>query len=661
MAVAFIAAGIFDLAGGGGTDTVSLPGTPVEDDIVIVTSCSDGASPDPSVVTSGYTQLHHETGAVRGDIAYKRMGATPDTQIELNLNGSTQQQTGILQTFSGVDTTTAIDNSYNSATDISGDPDPPSHTTSNDDAYRIIIGFLDDDTVASSVSAPSGFTNPSANEVTGAGQSTIMMASKAGGTAGADDPAAFSTSGGDAWFSAHFALREAAAAGVTATPAKADLTITGQAPALTVSVKVAPAKADLTITGQTPSLAMPLEISPAKGDLTISTSTPTVEATLDLEVAPAKADLTITPSTPTVEVVAGITALPAKADLTISTSTPTVGASEHIAKAPAKADLTITGQTPSASVGGAIGALPAKADLTITTSTPTVVAGTDAALEPAKADLTITASTPTVGTGVGTTIIPAKADLVIAGQVPGENILPVAKGDLTITGQTPVVVRGSERFPAVASLSISTSAPTVFNSSRIYANPPYQPLSLHVFDPHRATTYVIAKADLVITGYVASPGLGQVPREAALLITTYAPEGEMLPAKADLTITGYAPALSYVIVKADLTITGYAPTIKRDVTPETAALVITTYAPAAERPMFPAGATLTITGYAPEITMGTHQDAAQLVITGQIPGLTNQRPWFVEDGVTGTWIPEWTLCDGVRDETHAEADADVDP
>ncbi len=81
------------------------------------------------------------------------MGATPDTVIGFN-QADTEDTCGVIQVWRGQDLTTPEDTTPTIASSGNGMPDSPSITTVTDGALVFAIGFLDDDNVASSVTAP---------------------------------------------------------------------------------------------------------------------------------------------------------------------------------------------------------------------------------------------------------------------------------------------------------------------------------------------------------------------------------------------------------------------------------------------------------------------------------------------------------------------------
>ena len=194
-------------AGGGSAEDVTLPGSPKEGDIVIVYGVSDYYNSVPKAInTSGYTTIYEYTLFDPNVlIEYKVMGSTPDSVVNLTPGDTSGYNTNwIIEVWEGVSTSTPIDNTKQNNSGTSGMPDTPSFTTQTDDAVVISAGFLDDDDIASSVSAPTGYSNLTAND---GNNSTVMVASKTKSSSGVEDPGAFSGSGYDYWKGVTFALR----------------------------------------------------------------------------------------------------------------------------------------------------------------------------------------------------------------------------------------------------------------------------------------------------------------------------------------------------------------------------------------------------------------------------------------------------------------------
>jgi hypothetical protein len=182
------------------TTSISLPTGLQQNDLVVICSVADSTTQSlPTGYTNGQNGASNSTNY---RWSYKFMGVTPDTTAT-NLASSSAH---IAFAFRGVDTTTPLDvTSPAIATATSGMPNSPSITTTTDTAMIVAAGFLDDDAVAASVTAPSTYTLINAAQ----NGATVMAAYKLKSPAGADDPAVFGGSGTDSWVGATFALRPA--------------------------------------------------------------------------------------------------------------------------------------------------------------------------------------------------------------------------------------------------------------------------------------------------------------------------------------------------------------------------------------------------------------------------------------------------------------------
>ncbi|KKL19659.1 hypothetical protein LCGC14_2463240 [marine sediment metagenome] len=162
MAFSKVGETTFEILADDANHDVTLPGTVLEGDIVIYGHCADSVV-TPGVQTAGYTDIwtDHSQNAPGYDSGYKVMGATPDTIISFVQDSafSGEDTAGVLQVWRGLDTTTPEDATPTGAGGSSGMPDCPSITTVTDGALVFAIGFLDDLKIASTVTAPSGYTN----------------------------------------------------------------------------------------------------------------------------------------------------------------------------------------------------------------------------------------------------------------------------------------------------------------------------------------------------------------------------------------------------------------------------------------------------------------------------------------------------------------------
>jgi len=123
-------------------------GTLLKDDIVIISIDigSSGLPTTPGIVTSGYTTLADLYSNDGNDtnllVAYKRMGASPDTSVVTTASGASGKgQAAAVRVLRGVDATTALDVAVQSVT--SGNsviPTPPPITPASSGALIMCIG-----------------------------------------------------------------------------------------------------------------------------------------------------------------------------------------------------------------------------------------------------------------------------------------------------------------------------------------------------------------------------------------------------------------------------------------------------------------------------------------------------------------------------------------
>lgn len=209
MAVTFVNATAVGV--GSSSSTVAIPSGTEPNDIVFVITAMDQAVPNtPTGYTAGQSG---RTGVTVGYMwAYKIMPDPVDTTASGLSSNSRATHAAIV--FRNADTTTPLDvTPPSTANGSSGAPNPPSITTATAGAMIVAFGYLDDDEVASAVTAPSGYTLATATETTGSG-ATVMAAYLLSTAAGTYDPGAFSGTGlDDAWEAATVALRQLTAGG----------------------------------------------------------------------------------------------------------------------------------------------------------------------------------------------------------------------------------------------------------------------------------------------------------------------------------------------------------------------------------------------------------------------------------------------------------------
>ncbi len=214
MAISLITTDVWNVASGVGDDTHVFSAAPEENDIVYLQlGCDNNIAVNGGIASGeGYTDQWRPGTALPGlQLAWKRMGATPDTSVDITKEAN--RNTAIIaRVFRGVTTGHPIDNGWSQAGFASTTAvNPPTRTSVTDNAWNFVFGWVDDDNTSSS--APTGYTNYA--EVTAGGSAnqscTIFSATRVQATAGAHDPAAFGTHSSDAGRALHFALRPAEA------------------------------------------------------------------------------------------------------------------------------------------------------------------------------------------------------------------------------------------------------------------------------------------------------------------------------------------------------------------------------------------------------------------------------------------------------------------
>lgn len=308
MAITLVGSNSASVVAASATD-VNLPAGLQENDIVVVAlACDNALTGSEGIATAGYTKNVTSTNGAPGhQIGWKRMGASPDSVVSIQGEGSARTAVAI-QAWRGVDATTAIDVAAVSASGTSASmPNPASNTTVTDGALRIVTGHIDDDETAAT-SAPTGYSNLINQFADGAAaaSATVMMASKISATAGAEDPDAFGGTNTDNWFAYHFALRPSAASGLSLAVDAGSFTLTGTAASLERGRKVVADSGSFALTGTPATLRKNLPLSAAGGSFALTGSTAALEYGREVEAASGAYTITGSDAALTVQGVGGI-------------------------------------------------------------------------------------------------------------------------------------------------------------------------------------------------------------------------------------------------------------------------------------------------------------------------------------------------------------------
>ena len=256
-----------DLSGG-------IGGSLAEGDVVIAVSATGAAASRTLSITDGTTdytligggQLYINSATYDASmrVAYKRMGATPDTTVVFGPSGNTAEaQTVAVYVLRGVDPDTLLDVAVETASgDGAATPDPPSITPESPGAVVIAIGAAALATGATFGSSDlSGFLTISQND----NRDSVLGIGYAEWTSGAFDPAQWTGSGAtnSSWVAMTLALRPASAS-VDADVTPGAGSATGQGFAPSVGTGAAEATANLLTSGQTTTdIGSPFELTTA--------------------------------------------------------------------------------------------------------------------------------------------------------------------------------------------------------------------------------------------------------------------------------------------------------------------------------------------------------------------------------------------------------------
>ena len=135
------------------------------------------------------------------------------TGTSVTASNLTSQSVHVMIAFRGVDTSSPFGGT--SFTDTSGGmPNPTQITVNNTGSMVLIVGLLDDDAVASSVTAPAGYTLAVVEDTTSS-ICTVMTAYKSLPGTGTEDPGAFGGSGSDSYKAYTLELKNAISGGAS--------------------------------------------------------------------------------------------------------------------------------------------------------------------------------------------------------------------------------------------------------------------------------------------------------------------------------------------------------------------------------------------------------------------------------------------------------------
>ncbi len=180
-------------------------------------SFSGGFLPTPATYTPIADLYSNDFRDANLGVHYKRMGATPDTYVEIALSkggGANGGACAVVHVWRNVDPTTPLDVAAVTATGINAArPDAPAITPTTAGTVILAIGHGTGDTSPVAFTAPSGMENHVVETDFGLSfGAQVAIASYSGWTSGPYDPAAWTggeSTVNDAWAAVTIALRPA--------------------------------------------------------------------------------------------------------------------------------------------------------------------------------------------------------------------------------------------------------------------------------------------------------------------------------------------------------------------------------------------------------------------------------------------------------------------
>jgi hypothetical protein len=193
----------------GSAVTVNMPAGVVQNDVAVASVVHSDGDFTPALTTAGYTQAASIThSAMYQKVWYKRMGASPDSNVVATGSGLSKGLAVCLFVFRNVHQTTALDVTATTAgSSSSAAPNPPSITPSTDGTAIFIAGGCRD---LGGSTPPANYSN--AVSITSSGsqdaQGLAAWRRLVGGSGVPEDPAAW---GGisNSWTAVTVALRKA--------------------------------------------------------------------------------------------------------------------------------------------------------------------------------------------------------------------------------------------------------------------------------------------------------------------------------------------------------------------------------------------------------------------------------------------------------------------
>jgi hypothetical protein len=206
MAISLVAANTGGSANGGDV-TINLPGSPQENDVVVVMGGhANGGSNQAGTNTSGYSRVIHTANTdCRLSVSYKRMGSSPDSTVSCKGSGvGTDATAYIVMVFRGVNPTgDVLDATSQDTTGNNDNPNSPSVSVAT--AGTAVVSCFIQASDESNIDPPSGYGNSTELSRTETAPVTVGAAWKAV-SAGTENPGPWDSGTSAKWVAGAIAL-----------------------------------------------------------------------------------------------------------------------------------------------------------------------------------------------------------------------------------------------------------------------------------------------------------------------------------------------------------------------------------------------------------------------------------------------------------------------
>jgi hypothetical protein len=480
--------------------SINMPSGIVAGNLLIAFCAGDTAV---SYTASGWDEITGQANGTASQLTiFAKIAAGGDS---MTLVGEANDYAVVVVRISGHGVSNVTTDIYKgtAATGSSSTPDPPTLSPSPgalDYLWLECFGTDDDDDTATYWSTTTNTFTGIAQHKSATGTSSCMVAvAELDLNASTLNPTTMAMAATEEWIAQTLAIPPDP--NVYAAPGNGSLTLTGQAPTVSISDNES---GRITWASLSVPVSNAVVVQTPAGSLTLTGAAPTVALTTDTYLYPDAGSLALTGLVPTLAVTAHQWITPDVGSLVLTGQAPSIAAGDNVLATPDFASLTLTGQSPSVVMEewGRV----AWASISVPVLSTTLA-------QPANASLTITGQTPSLAVTQHVFIEPGAGSLVITGQAPsigGDVVISPSFGELSLTGQVPSVAATANQVvtPSSASLALTGQAPAVTTGEEL-GRITWAALSVPVLGPVQITPSV---GSITLTGFAptVAGGVGSV-------------------------------------------------------------------------------------------------------------------------------------------------------